>query len=57
MPATIDTVEQFREGIAEEEIMKEVKLRIKAGAISSVYSGSTAQGWTLTTKWNVIGEQ
>ena len=57
MPATIDTVEQFPAGTTTSQMDKEVELRVKAGAIQSSYVGSESEGWTLTTTWNVIGEQ
>ena len=57
MPATIDTKEQFPSGTTKSQMDIEVNLRIKSGAISSESRGSETQGWTLTTTWNVIGEQ
>ena len=57
MPATIDTKEQFQPGTTKGQMDTEVKLRIQAGAISSSYTGSESDGWTLTTTWNVIGQQ
>ena len=36
---------------------EEQRLRIMAGAITSDYTGSVEEGWTLKTVWNVIGEQ
>lgn len=57
MPATFQTVETFKKGTKEKQIKEEQRLRIKAGAISSDYTGKEADGWTLTTTWNVIGEQ
>ncbi len=57
MPSTIDTSEQFPAGTTKAQMDKEVELRLKAGAITSTYTGSQAQGWTLTTTWNVFGEQ
>ena len=57
MPSTVTTTESFDPGIKEARIEKEVELRMKAGAISCKYEGSEAEGWTMKTKWNVIGEQ
>ena len=57
MPATIDTVEQFPTGTTIAQMEKAVELRLKAGAVQSTYVGSESEGWTLTTTWNVIGEQ
>ena len=57
MSATVNTSEKFPAGTTEEQMGSEVELRLKAGAISSTYTGSESDGWTLTTTWNVIGEQ
>lgn len=57
MPATFDSVEQFPIGTTQTQMDEEVRLRVKAGAIKSYYTGSEAKGWALTTTWNVIGEQ
>ena len=57
MPATIDTNEQIPAGTTKAQMDAEVALRLKAGAISSKYTGSETEGWVLTTTWNVIGEQ
>ena len=57
MAATFDTVEKFPSGTTKARMEKEVELRLKAQAISSTYTGSKSKGWTLTTTWNVIGEQ
>ena len=57
MPATIETYEKFPRGIAEPRIKEEQRLRLKAGAITSTYRGTERTGWTLTTVWNLIGEQ
>jgi hypothetical protein len=57
MPATVDTNEQFPTGTAKAQMDAEVALRLKAGAISSKYTGSETEGWVLITTWNVIGEQ
>lgn len=56
MPATIDTTEQFPPGTTKAQMDTAVTLRLQAAAISSHYSGSEAQGWTLVTTWNVIGQ-
>lgn len=57
MAGTIDTTEKFPRGTAKARMDAAVKLRLKAGAISSSYTGSKAKGWTLITKWNLIGVQ
>lgn len=57
MPSTFPSKETFPAGTSEDQIKEEQRLRIKAGAISSNYKGSEADGWVLTTVWNVIGEQ
>lgn len=57
MPATVTTEEQFPSSATPAQLDKEVALRIKAGAIESSYAQNTDGSWTLTTKWNVIGEQ
>jgi hypothetical protein len=57
MPSTIDTKEQFPAGTTKAQVETEMKLRLKAGAINSKYTGSESEGWVLTTTWNVIGEQ
>ena len=57
MPSTTKTVEKFPPGTKEAQIKKEQQLRMMAGAITSTYEGSEADGWTLTTTWNLIGQQ
>lgn len=57
MPATTKTTEAFAPGTTEDQMRAAVALRLKAGAISSKYEGSEATGWTLSTEWNIIGEQ
>ena len=57
MPSTIVTTEQFPPGTTPSQMDEEVRLRLKAQAITSTYKGSQEEGWTLTTTWNVIGEQ
>lgn len=56
MPATVTTTEIFDGGIPEEDMQKEVDLRIRAGAIRSNFSKKN-NSWVLTTEWNVIGDQ
>ena len=56
MPSTTTTIEQFPAGTPKARVEEERRLRIRAGAITSVLSGSEENGWTLTTTWNVIGE-
>ena len=55
MPSTTKTVEKFSPGTTEVQIKKEQQLRLLAGAITSIYEGSEADGWTLTTIRKVIG--
>ena len=55
-PRTSVQTETFPAGTKEDAVKKEQSLKMKAQAISSVISGSEAEGWTLTTTWNVIGE-
>lgn len=57
MPATVTTEETFAAGTTQTQMDAEVRLRMKAGAIRSWYKGSEAEGWTLHTEWNVLGEQ
>ncbi len=57
MPATVSTSEIFEDGVTEDDMDEQVRLRIKAGAIESSYSANSDGGWTLVTTWNVIGEQ
>ena len=57
MSATVETVETFPAGDPESLMKERQRLRLKAGAITSEYEGSEAEGWTLTTTWNVLGEQ
>lgn len=57
MPATVTTEETFAAGTTQTQMDAEVRLRMKAGAIRSWYKGSEAEGWTLYTEWNVLGEQ
>ncbi|MCH8347225.1 MAG: hypothetical protein IH901_01820 [Proteobacteria bacterium] len=55
MPKTTKIVEKFPPKTTEAQIKKEQQLRMKAGAVSSTYEGSEAEGWTLTTIRKVIG--
>mgnify|MGYP003396131649 CR=1 FL=1 len=57
MPATIETHERFPRGVVEARLQEEQRLRLKAGAITATYRGSERAGWTLTTVWNVLGDQ
>ena len=57
MPATITTTEQFEKSVTSAAMDVEVALRIKAGAITSSYKKNADESWTLTSEWNVIGEQ
>ncbi len=57
MTATTTTRENFPAGVPEDAIKQERDLKLKAGAITSTYEGSEETGWTLTSVWNVIGEQ
>ena len=57
MPATFQTTEEFAAGVTRAQMEGEQQLRLKAGAITSVFTGSVTTGWTLTSNWNVIGEQ
>jgi len=57
MSATVTTTEKFAIGTTKTAMDEEVRLRIKASAITSKHVGSQETGWTLTTVWNVIGEQ
>lgn len=57
MAATIPTREIFEKtGPCEEQLKEEIRLRIKAGAITckAVDEGEKC---VLVTEWNVIGEQ
>ena len=56
MPSTTTTIEQYPAGTSKASVEEERRLRIKAGAITSLLTGSEADGWTLTTTWNIIGE-
>lgn len=57
MTATITTTENFPAGITTAQMEAEKALRLKAGAITATITGTEAQGWVLTTTWNVLGEQ
>ena len=57
MNATFDTTENFPAKTSESQMDHEVKLRLRAGAITSKYTGSTTKGWVLTTTWNILGQQ
>ena len=57
MPATFTQVESFPSGVSEDQVKGAADVRIQAGAITSTYEGSAENGWTLTTIWNVIGQQ
>lgn len=49
----IDT-EPFPKGTPKESMERERQMRLKAGgAISSEYTGSPGEGWTLTTEWEI----
>jgi len=54
MSATVTTNEQFPAGTTEAQMDVEADLRLKAGAISSHYTGSETDGWILTTTWSVL---
>lgn len=56
MPSTITTNETFCAGTPESAVAEERRLRLKAGAITSTYTGDPVSGWALTTVWNVLGE-
>ena len=56
MAATVITTEHFPLSVTEDEMKAERDLRINAGAIRSSYTKDDTQ-WTLTTEWNVIGQQ
>ena len=56
MAATFETKEIFDGTLPEENMQKEVELRIKAGAIRSDIT-KDGNNWLLITEWNVIGEQ
>lgn len=57
MPATVTTQETFDSDVSRGQMDEEVKLRLKAGAIRSTHKKNDDGSWTLTTEWNVIGEQ
>lgn len=57
MLSTSKTVEEFPAGTTKEQMDAEVALKLEGGAISSAYTGSESQGWTLTTIWDNIGEK
>ena len=56
MPETVITEETFAADVTEDELDGEVKLRIQAGAIRSSYKNGDGKVWTLSTEWNVIGQ-
>lgn len=56
MAATVTTTEHFSLDVTKKEMEAEKDLRIKASAIRSSYTKDDTQ-WTLTTEWNVIGQQ
>jgi hypothetical protein len=45
------TKEEFPPGTTENEVKNEARMRVKAGATSSEYTGSTDSGWALETVW------
>ena len=55
MSKTREIVENFPPGTTEAQMEGEQKIRMKAGAVSSSYEGSEAEGWTLTTIRKIIG--
>ena len=57
MTATVTTQETFDSDVSRGQMDEEVKLRLKAGAIRSAHKKNDDGSWTLTTEWNVIGEQ
>ena len=42
---------EFPAGTPESSVRRQRDINLDAGARSSEYTGSTAQGWTLTTLW------
>jgi hypothetical protein len=56
MPATVTTKEIFPLLTPEKNLIAEVKLRIKAGAIRSWFD-KDSDNYVLYTEWNVLGEQ
>ena len=54
LPATVTTTESFPGSVKEEAIVREIDLRIRAGAIRSTRK-KQGNKWILTTEWNVIG--
>jgi hypothetical protein len=55
MPATVVTKEPIASDVSDEEINREIVLRLKAGAIRSWIDRPAGQR-VLFTEWNVIGE-
>lgn len=56
MTATVTTKETFsKTKTSQDQIDEEKRLRIKAGAIRATIENGDEM-WTLTTEWNVIGE-
>lgn len=56
MPATVTTKEPLEAGIDEAALEREMKLRLKAGAIRCEVKEVDGKKF-LFTEWNVIGEQ
>jgi len=57
MPATFKTNERFPGSTPESQIDDDIKLRLKAGAITSRKEKNQNGEWVIITEWNVIGEQ
>ncbi len=56
MAATVITTEHFPLILTEDKMNVEKNLRISAGAIRSSHVKNDTK-WTLTTEWNIIGQQ
>jgi hypothetical protein len=56
MPATVTTKEPIATGVDQAGLDREIKLRLKAGAIRC-WVDDAPTGRVLMTEWNVIGEQ
>ena len=55
MAATVTTKEPIEESVTEDELKREIALRIQAGAIRAWVEKDASGKRTLCTEWNVIG--
>jgi hypothetical protein len=55
MPSTVVTKEPLADNVSEEDVKREIRLRLKAGCVRS-WVQTEAGRRILCTEWNVIGD-